>query len=387
MKYAHGQHSAYVLDRCRCEPCKQANTAYEKNRAQRIEPAYVLASEARAHVVWLSTQGVGRKQIAKVTGVAHGTLCKLMFGDNARGSRPSKRIRRRTHEAIMAVTPADCGGNRKVISAAPTWALLDEMIAAGVPRSAIATALGYKAHTLQIKRTTVSPANRDRVEALHARWLAGDWLPVRRDRHGNTAPCPPRRAPVPVAVVNERRIERDIDRVSLVTALADAIDARVNRPWRHLAACRGRPSHMWFPQRGDIKTHRAAVKICNACPVRRECRLANLDERDGIYGGVGARARMQLRGELARHPDAGVMASEHGTTIGYRQHLKGGEEPCERCKTANADYHRELRRRRANEPNDTLTRVLDEALARLDKPSLRPGEEEMSAGLCWEMVG
>lgn len=339
MKYAHGQHAAYVLDKCRCQPCRTSNREYERDRHRRLEPAFVLASEARAHVAWLATQGIGRKQVAKVSGVAHGAICKLMDGDSRRGSPPSKRIRWRTHEAIMAVTPADIGGHLQAIPAGPTWVLLDEMIAAGIPKSTIASALGVGA-SLQIKHTTVSPANRDKVYALHQRWLAGDWRPARRDSHGGSRPCLP---PPSRLITREQRAEAYDNRMTLMGALADALEARVERPWRNQSACRGRPSHMWFPQPGDIKTRDAAVRICNSCPVRRQCLMANLDARDGIYGGLGGRARLQLRAELAEHPDAGVMAREHGTTRGYRDHLLGGEDPCERCKAANARYQREYR--------------------------------------------
>lgn len=348
MTYGHGQHAAYVLDKCRCEPCRISNREYERDRHRRLEPAFVLATEAREHINWLATQGVGRKQVAKVSGVAHGALCKLMFGDSRRGSPPSKRIRWRTHEAIMAVTPADCGFNRRVIAAGPTWRLLDEMIAAGIPKSTIATALGTKGPGLQIKHTTVSLANRDKVRALHQRWIAGDWRPARRDSHGGSRPCLP---PPSRLITKEQRAEAYDNRMTLMGELADVLEARVERAWRNQSACRGRPSHMWFPQRGDTKTRDAAIRICNACPVRRECLMANLDAPEGIYGGRGGQARRTLRAELAEHPDAGVMVSwvqAHGTAAGYREHLRGGEEPCERCKAAQARHMREYRAARSD---------------------------------------
>lgn len=342
MTYAHGQHAAYVLDKCRCEPCRLSNREYERDRNRRLEPAYVLATEARAHVAWLSTQGIGRKQVARVSGVAHGALCKLMFGDPQRGSGPSKRIRWRTHEAIMAVTPADCGFNRRVIPAGPTWALLDEMIAAGIPKSTIATALGVGA-SLQIKHTTVSPANRDKVYALHQRWIAGDWRPARRDSHGGSWPCLP---PASRRITKEQRAEAYHNRMTLMGALADALEARVERPWRNQSACRGRPPYMWFPQRGDTTTRDAAIRICNSCPVRRQCLMAGPAAEASVdpFGGV----EVGLRAELAEHPDAGVMAREHGTTRGYRDHLLGGEEACERCKAAQARHMREYRAARSD---------------------------------------
>lgn len=34
MRYEHGTHAAYVLDRCRCDRCRQANKLYERDRAR-----------------------------------------------------------------------------------------------------------------------------------------------------------------------------------------------------------------------------------------------------------------------------------------------------------------------------------------------------------------
>lgn len=337
MVYAHGQHAAYVLDRCRCPDCQGSNTIYEKERARRIIPAFVLATQAREHVAWLATQGVGRKRIAAASHVAHGTLCKLMDGDSKRGSSPSKRIRQETHDAIMAVTPADGGANRRIIDAGPTWVLLDEMINAGVPKVAIGTALGTKGPGLQIARTTVSPENRDKIYALHARWIAGDWTPVKRDRWGGAVV---KLAPPRTPISREQRISAYDDRAALITALAEAVEARNERPWRNQAACRGRPSSLWFPQRGDTVTFNAAVKICKACICRRDCLMANLDEREGIYGGMGSRARAQLRAELAGAPEfvAVAVTYEHGTNAGYARHRRLDEDACPPCLAAHARY-------------------------------------------------
>lgn len=35
-----------------------------------------------------------------------------------------------------------------------------------------------------------------------------------------------------------------------------------------------------------------------------------------------------------------------GTVAAYRRHQRHGEEPCEACKKAHAEYHRELYRKR-----------------------------------------
>lgn len=105
--HLHGTHACYVLDRCRCTPCNQANTAYEKYRRgwtsefpYRDAP-YVDADEARKLIMELTDRGMGLKTIAATSGVAHGTLWKLVYGVPGRG--PSKRCRPTTIDKLAGV--------------------------------------------------------------------------------------------------------------------------------------------------------------------------------------------------------------------------------------------------------------------------------------------
>lgn len=280
----HGSYVKYKIEHCRCDPCRAANRAYVRNRAARVEPPYVSAGPARAHIAELAAAGVGLKTVSKVSGVSQGALWKLVYGKKGRG--PSKRIRRSTHEAILAVTPSDARGRARV-DAAPTRARLDEMIAAGVPKARIAEALGAKTHGLQVaRRSTVAASTANKVAALHERWLAGDWNPVRRDRHGNTYTSDP---PPP-----SERGRADVS--DLYLELAEIIEERRDQAaWRASAACRGRSTWMWFPARGDRETLDAALRICRSCIVRDQCRAANIDQRDGVYGALSARDRRSIR--------------------------------------------------------------------------------------------
>lgn len=280
--YEHGSHARYVLNRCRCTECKEANRLYERARAARLEPAFVAAGPARDHINDLIVAGVGLKQIAKTAGVAYSTLGKLMYGIPGRA--PSKRVRKATLDRVLAVTPADAADGAKV-DAGPSWVLLDEMIDAGVPKSHIARELGQKGPGLQVSRNQITGRNARAVAELHARWRAGDLEVVRRDRHGNTTVV----EPPPV----ERRPQADI--TDLLLDLAEVVEERNSQPWRAQAACRSRPAYLWFPARGDRETASYAHKICDSCLVRDECRAANLDKPDGIYGGLSAKARRDLR--------------------------------------------------------------------------------------------
>lgn len=66
---------------------------------------YVDAQPAREHVLRLRAAGVGPKRIAELSGVPHGSLAKLIYGDPRRNLAPSKRIRPQTEARILAVQP------------------------------------------------------------------------------------------------------------------------------------------------------------------------------------------------------------------------------------------------------------------------------------------
>lgn len=300
---AHGDRARYVAGPdendvagrgCRCRLCRAAVSAYEQERRQRIEPAYVSAGPAREHLAMLSERGVGLKTVAAVSGVSHGALTKIVYGASTRGRGPSKRIRPDTARRILAVTAAAAAAGARV-DAGPTWALIDEMLAAGIPKSRIAAALGRTGPGLQLARGTVLRRNADAVAAFHAAWKAGEIeVDGRRNRQGvgrTTVPPAEQRAPESVSPFGAIG--------DLVTALAEAVELRNEQPWRRDAACRNRPGWMWFPARGDTKTAAAAIRVCRACVVRERCLAENVDEREGIYGGLSAKARRKLKAVAA----------------------------------------------------------------------------------------
>jgi hypothetical protein len=285
MKYAHGQHSAYVLDRCRCEPCRLSNRAYEQERAQRIAPAFVGADATRKHVEFLSANGVGLKQISRLTGVSSGVLTKLVYGDGTRKMGPSKRIRQATAEKILAVMPSHAAAGSKQ-PAGPSWVLIDEMIAAGVTKTAIARYLGQNGPGLQLSRTLMLRRHVVKIREMHDRWRAGE-LVLRERGH--------RHIPVAAVVAPPVREPDYQDRAQILVDLAEILEARNEQPWRADAACRNRPVHVWFPGRGDPRCEAKAKLICRSCIVRRECLSANMSEPAGIFGGLTARERREIR--------------------------------------------------------------------------------------------
>lgn len=142
--HQHGSNAAYILDRCRCEPCAKAHAAQEQWRTR--QKAYgrynkfVPAGPVRDHVRDLMDAGMGLKTVSKRTGISTGTLSKLIYGVYApgpggRGGKgelirpPSRRVLRETAEKLYALDP-DWNGPLPLADGA----VLDEATSAGASR-------------------------------------------------------------------------------------------------------------------------------------------------------------------------------------------------------------------------------------------------------------
>jgi len=185
----HGTRAKYVLERCRCVPCTAASPEYETrrrnamNRPDEVWAPYVSAGPARRHLRELAAQGVGLKSVAKLSGVSHGALTKLVYGDRVRGMRPSRRIRPATEAAILAVQLRHATGGQRV-PGGPTWSLLDDLLARGFTRVFIAQQLlGPQARSLQLDRESVFASTAVKVREVHRR-LEGVQAPSRKSRWG-----------------------------------------------------------------------------------------------------------------------------------------------------------------------------------------------------------
>jgi WhiB family redox-sensing transcriptional regulator len=69
-----------------------------------------------------------------------------------------------------------------------------------------------------------------------------------------------------------------------------------------LAACRGMPTDLWFPERGEVAE--VAAKVCASCAVQDECLAYGMGERFGIWGGVSEHRRKLIRRRRDRERDA-----------------------------------------------------------------------------------
>lgn len=292
MTAPHGTPSRYSNHGCRCDACREAKLAYERDRRRRTGPAYISAAAARAHIAYLRDNGVGLKTVARVSGVSHGALSKLVYGDRTRGRGPSKRIRPATHDKIMTVT-IDAAAAGAKIDATATWRLIDEMVEAGAPKSAIAAELGQVGPGLQVSRGQVLASTATAIADLHRRWVNGETILERRDRHGNRTiaqpPDPDTTTSVATAAYRAESVKRLYDEI------ADIVTARETQQWRRRAQCRTHPTWVWFPSRGDNKTLAAARTVCETCPVAVECAAEGAGQPAGVWGSITANQRRTSR--------------------------------------------------------------------------------------------
>jgi hypothetical protein len=183
---AHGTYVKFVVDRCKCEPCRYANREYERQRGLKLRRGlvpYVDANPVRRHLRLLADHGIGLKQVARLTGVPHGSLTKLLYGDPQRGLAPSKRVRAATAKRIIKLRPkadALAGGAR--VDGTATRALIRHLQQLGATNTWIATQLaGKPTRSLQLgTRDTVTAATARAVRELHDRVIAGDLIPEGR---------------------------------------------------------------------------------------------------------------------------------------------------------------------------------------------------------------
>lgn len=108
-RHEHGTANAYVVDKCRCRPCRDANARrrerQNKNRAYGRVPL-VDAGPARDHALALMEQGMGLKRIVAVSDVSQGAMWKLLYGKRRPDGTqaPSRRITPKTEQRVLAVT-------------------------------------------------------------------------------------------------------------------------------------------------------------------------------------------------------------------------------------------------------------------------------------------
>lgn len=179
--HQHGTHACYVLDKCRCHPCKDANTVYERNRIKQHAygrfNTFVDAEPVRDHIKALQAAGMGLKQIVAATNgeFSQGAMTRLMYGrlkkETNRQEGPSRRIRTEHANALLAVratTNTIAGG--ALIDGTGTRRRLQALIAIGWSQTRLAERMGYALRNFNYMlhgKRSVTVATHRKVLALY----------------------------------------------------------------------------------------------------------------------------------------------------------------------------------------------------------------------------
>ncbi|MEU3620633.1 hypothetical protein ABZ725_51615 [Streptomyces sp. NPDC006872] len=136
----HGSRAKYVVEKCRCRPCRDANRTRENERSRQIaygryESPFVDAGPARAHLLYLRSCGMGLRAIAAELGVGRRYLQSIVSGRPDRGGgAPQKGISPERAAAILAVRPTlDTLAGHAHVSAVGTVRRLQALVAFGWP--------------------------------------------------------------------------------------------------------------------------------------------------------------------------------------------------------------------------------------------------------------
>ena len=176
--HKHGEkQTCYVIHKCRCLTCNAANRERELRRRKQI--AYgrpttdlVDAEPVRAHLRWLSTQGIGWQRAARLAEVPSGVVSFLMYGgDRGRGVEPpSRRIKRATADAILALQPSlELLGEKALIPSWPYWRRIEALVCMGYSLSRIARAIGVSPSNFK-RASTITVRRARRLICVYEQW-------------------------------------------------------------------------------------------------------------------------------------------------------------------------------------------------------------------------
>jgi hypothetical protein len=172
--HEHGTRTAYVLDRCRCEPCTAANRFEAQRRRKAIAygrwQGLVPADLAREHVQQLRYVGFSLQRIATLSGVGYGTVARLTYGNPSRRQPPTDRLRHETEQRLLnlrAEAAAVAPGAR--VEATGSRRRLQALVAAGWPLPTLARHLGRSPGNLRraIQSNMVTDDSARRIATMY----------------------------------------------------------------------------------------------------------------------------------------------------------------------------------------------------------------------------
>jgi hypothetical protein len=145
----HGTRADYKRG-CRCLPCRVANATYRPASRRVLIPA----DASRAHLLALEANGLGREQVAKLSGLSAMHVYRVRSGAIAR-------VCPETEQRILAVKPVPALG--ALVPSWPCRRLLDQLRREGFQRRDLAERYGIPRRTPPRRRVRVSTALRVRA--------------------------------------------------------------------------------------------------------------------------------------------------------------------------------------------------------------------------------
>lgn len=175
----HGTRTAYTHHKCRCDDCRRANREYNLIRDRKArniaygfelpDPSiYVDATEVRAHLVWLSERGIGRRTVSDLTGVSISSILAIKTGKR-------RKCLRRSAELIMAVNLSQRPSNAH-IDATRSLNQVADLVARGWKKRKIAQILTGNEGALSLQLN-------DRITVHHAEVIDRLWRQVMAPEH------------------------------------------------------------------------------------------------------------------------------------------------------------------------------------------------------------
>lgn len=151
----HGTRGKYVMEKCRCKPCRRANREAHNQRTRLLAygrwAPYVDAEPVRAHIHYLRSCGMGLRAIAAAAEVDRRRLQSILNGRRERGAGPQEGVRPATAAAVLAVEPTlDNLGACTVINAVGTTRRLQALVAVGWPQMTLADEMGWTPTNLTV---------------------------------------------------------------------------------------------------------------------------------------------------------------------------------------------------------------------------------------------
>ena len=138
---------------CRRPECLARDRDYMRTRNRLIAygrwQPYVDAEPVRAHVRMLMSHSIGLQRVRRLAHIPNGTMCKLLYGDGTRNMPPSKRVRTRTADQLLAVKASlDLVAPSALVDATGTRRRLQALVAVGWPQMSLARLSGLDKLTI-----------------------------------------------------------------------------------------------------------------------------------------------------------------------------------------------------------------------------------------------